>query len=139
MTDQTKLCQVLLVEDSEADCELLIQLMRQNGFQGTLFWARDGEEALSYLLPEATAPHLVILDLGLPKINGYEVLQTIRKTPHTAELPVVILTTSRMADDIFRCQGLGISRFQTKPSELCELEDLARQLVRFSEACVSPL
>jgi two-component system response regulator len=112
---------ILLVEDTPSDAELIIQALGVDSQQVTV--ARDGVEALDRLLrrgAHASAtpdqrPILVILDIKLPRLDGFEVLQAIRAVPSTRALPVVMLTSSIVERDVARCYRLGANSYVQKP------------------------
>lgn len=115
--------EILLVEDNEADAELMCRDFKHAKFANPLKVVRDGEAALDYLSGQGKSgrgrapalPHLVLLDLNLPGISGLEVLRRLRKDPHTKALPVVILTVSRHDRDILECGRLGADNYIIKP------------------------
>ena len=124
---------LLLVEDNAADANLLMTLLRDTPFRGEVAWVRDGEQALDFLFQRGA--HLysqpvqgLILDLGLPKLSGREVLETLRSEERFRDLPVVILSSSSMSTDIFKCHQLGISGYLTKPSDLSDYHSMAVRL-----------
>ncbi len=79
--------------------------------------ARDGAEALEYLLSNRPKPKVVFLDLKLPKIDGIEVLRRVRSDERTRSLPVVVLTSSQEERDISECYKLGVNSYVVKPVE----------------------
>jgi chemotaxis family two-component system response regulator Rcp1 len=112
--------EILLVEDSPGDV-----CLTQEGLKGTkvphrLNVVSDGEQAMSFLerrqpFEQAPRPHLILLDLNLPKLNGREVLARIRKDPSLKRIPVVILTTSDAESDIQASYDLHANSYVTKP------------------------
>lgn len=113
---------ILLVEDNPNDLELSLAALRRSQLANEIVVARDGAEALDYLLArgehEGRAdgnPAVVILDLKLPKLDGLEVLQTIKNTPLVSHTPVVMLTSSREERDLIRSYELGVNAFVVKP------------------------
>jgi two-component system, response regulator len=114
--------QVLLVEDSDSDAELTRRALAEWRFSGGVALARDGEEALAFLFgPQAAAGgrsdglRLVLLDLKLPRIGGFEVLRRIRADERTRHIPVVVLTSSDRDQDVQRAYALGANSFVSKP------------------------
>jgi len=115
--------QILLVEDNVDDELLILRALKMNRVGNGVFVARDGAEALDWLFAagpyaqrDASAlPAVVLLDLKLPKIDGLEVLQRIRADARTALLPVVILTSSDMEEDVARGYKFGANSFVRKP------------------------
>ncbi len=114
---------VLLVEDNADHTELILRSLRDHRVANRIFHMTDGEEALNYLLrrgayvdPAASPrPHVVLLDLRLPKIDGLEVLKTIRTSDELARTPVVILTTSRAEQDVAKAYEYHANSYLVKP------------------------
>ena len=122
MTDLNSV-EILLVEDNPRDAELTIRALKKNNLANSLFHVEDGEEALDFLLSrgkyngqEVTrSPRVVLLDLKLPKINGLEVLRTIRADERTRKIPVVVITSSSEDPDISTAYQLGANSYVVKP------------------------
>ena len=101
---------ILLVEDNPNDAELTQRALRKNDLGARLTIAKDGAEALEYLLSSRPRPKVIFLDLKLPKIDGIEVLRRLRADDRTRSIPVVVLTSSQEERDIAECYKLGCSR-----------------------------
>jgi two-component system response regulator len=129
---------VLYVEDSADDFALLELAARKCGTPFFLQRAADGEEAIAYLNGASSYadrdahpfPDLVLLDLKMPPLDGFEVLQWIRDNPVTRALPVVVLAGSRFRADIRRALELGAQSYAAKPGTLAELEVLVEQIAK---------
>lgn len=109
---------VLLVEDDPDDVFFVTEAFKISAPSITVRVARDGEEAISYLLGEearADRPALVLLDLKLPRKSGLEVLQSFRRDPGAAPVPVIVLTSSQSDADIRRAYELGANSYLVKP------------------------
>ena len=127
---------ILLVEDNADDELLTLRALRKNNILNEVIVVRDGEEALDFLFGTGAhagrdinvLPQVVLLDLKLPKIDGLEVLQRIRREPHTHLLPVVILTTSNEEKDILNGYELGANSYVRKPVDFDQFFEAARQL-----------
>jgi len=127
---------VLYVEDSTDDFVLLKLASRKCGTPFSLQHAEDGEQAIAYLSgtgvyadrEEHPFPDLVLLDLKLPRLDGFEVLQWIRQNPNTRSLPVVVLAGSTFRADVRRALELGANSYATKPGTFSELEVLLDQM-----------
>jgi CheY-like chemotaxis protein len=115
---------LLLIEDNPADIKIAQRALREADHGVELVVARDGREALEYLLregphgsPDWKPPALVLLDVNLPGLTGRQVLEQIRATPRLRTLPVVVLTTSRRIEDIQEMYGAGANSYIEKPQE----------------------
>jgi len=113
---------ILLVEDNPKDLELTLVALEKTHLANKVIIARDGEEALDYLLGRGNDgerpkehPAVVLLDLKLPKVDGLQVLQSIRSDRELGRVPVVILTSSREEQDLVRSYELGVNAFVVKP------------------------
>ena len=119
---------ILLVEDSPDDEELTLRALRKNKIANPVVVARDGVEALDYL--HGTGPHagrdttlqpqVMLLDLNLPRIDGLEVLRRVRAHELTRLLPTVVLTSSKMDEDVIRSYSLGANGYVRKPVDFGE-------------------
>ncbi len=129
-------CKILLVEDNPDDEMLCLRALEKNHIISEVIIAHDGAEALDYLFahdPQAghdanTLPHLMLLDLKLPKVNGFEVLERVRANPRTKLLPIVILTTSTEEQDLMQSYDLGVNSYIRKPVDFAEFTEVVRQL-----------
>lgn len=124
MTDTHKLKPILLVEDDARDLELTLVALEKSQLANEVVVARDGAEALEYLNREGEHagrsegnPAVVLLDLKLPKVNGLEVLRTVRETPALKSIPVVMLTSSQTESDVVQSYDLGVNAYVVKPVE----------------------
>jgi CheY-like chemotaxis protein len=122
---------VLLVEDAEVHVAFAKLAFERHGLADELQVARDGEAAMALLDRAADRPpSLVILDLGLPRMSGFDVLEAIRAhgSAHVRRTPVIVLTTSRSPSDVRRAYELCANSFVSKPVELDEFVDLIGDL-----------
>jgi len=127
---------ILLVEDNADDIELTLRAFRKSKIVNELVVARDGVEALDYLLATGTHagrdsssnPVVVLLDLKLPKIGGLEVLKRMRAEERTRRTPVVVLTSSGEEKDILSSYDLGANSFVRKPVDFSRFVEAAQQL-----------
>lgn len=128
--------EILLVEDSLSDARLTIEGLRDGHIKHRLTLVCDGAEAAQFLFragPFARAPHpdLILLDLDLPKKSGRELLQEIRHDPDLAATPVVILTASRVHEEILRSEHLEVESYIVKPVDIDKFLSLVRQLKKY--------
>ena len=130
---------VLLVEDNPDDEALALRALRKNNIHAEVVVARDGAEALEYLFGTGAysgrnpceRPHVVLLDLKLPKIDGLEVLRQLRADPRTKTQPVVILTTSKEHNDVQTGYALHANSCIRKPVDFNEFTDAIRQIAHY--------
>jgi two-component system, response regulator len=127
---------ILLVEDNDAHAELVIRGMRDQQVANRIHHVVDGEQALDYLFqrgayadPEKNPrPNLVLLDLRLPRVDGLEVLRTIKTTPALVRIPVVILTSSDAESDIARSYDYHANSYLVKPLDFKTFTRLMKDL-----------
>ena len=127
---------ILLVEDNPDDEELTLRALRQNGIMNEVIVARDGAEALDYLLSlgrfsgrdSKEMPKVVLLDLRLPKIDGLEVLRRLRADERTRLLPIVMLTSSDEEGDILASYESRVNSYVRKPVEFAQFTEVIKQL-----------
>ena len=119
---------ILLVEDNVDHIELTTRALRENGMLNDIYVAEDGEEALDFLYrrkkysdkTKAPRPGLILLDIKLPKIDGFEVLQKIKNDPDLKSIPVIMLTTSSREEEIIKGFANGVNSYVTKPIDFNE-------------------
>jgi two-component system response regulator len=127
---------ILLVEDNPDDEELTLRAFRRNNILNEVVIARDGQEALDFLMGEGShadrdphdRPALALLDLNLPLVSGLEVLRQIRSDPRTELIPVVILTTSREEQDVVESYRLRANSYIRKPVDFEKFVEAVSQL-----------
>lgn len=124
---------ILLVEDNPDDEELTVMSLRDAGLKNRIVVTHDGVEAIRWIeaCPADELPVVVLLDLGLPRLDGFEVLQRLRSSDVTRALPVVILTSSDVADDIARSYRLGVNSYVRKPVDFGEFAAAVRHLGKY--------
>ena len=125
MKDNKQTATILLAEDDQEDILLASEAFKQVGLPNILRSVQDGEALMSYLNHQGLyndplrypAPHLILLDLNMPRKNGFEVLTDIKSDPRHRTIPVVVFSTTRRIDDIKRSYQLGANCFISKPSD----------------------
>jgi chemotaxis family two-component system response regulator Rcp1 len=121
--DNGKLVEILLVEDNPGDVRLTLEAFREGKVRNKINVVNDGIEALAYLRKEGkyadvSRPDVILLDLNLPRKDGREVLEEIKKKPNLSRIPVVILTTSQAEQDVLQTYNLHANCYITKPVDL---------------------
>jgi CheY-like chemotaxis protein len=107
--------QVLVVDDDEADAALAVNILRRHPNVGSVVAIASPEEALAKLMSGRLAPHLILLDIQMPRINGFKFVEAIDRIPEVRDTPVVMLTTSRFERDVARARQLRASGYIIKP------------------------
>jgi len=128
--------EILLVEDNPGDVRLTTEALAEAKVRNRLSVARDGVEALQYLRREApfedaVRPDIILLDLNMPRMDGREVLEEIKRDPSLSLIPVVVLTTSQADEDILRSYQLHASCYITKPVDLEQFLRVVRSVEDF--------
>ena len=128
--------EILLVEDSLADAGLAMEALKKGRVQCRVSLVRDGEEAIQFLHREAIyakapRPDMILLDLNLPKKDGREVLAEIRMNDEFKGIPVVVLTASRVHEEVLRRENLQVDSYMTKPVDLEQFIGVVKSLRRF--------
>ena len=133
MTAKGKMIEILLVEDNPGDVRLTREALAEGKIRNALSVARDGQEALDFLLrkEDHPRPDVILLDLNLPRKNGLEVLSIIKNDEELKKIPVVILTTSEDERDILQSYELHANCYITKPVELHNFLEVMRCLQSF--------
>ena len=127
---------ILLVEDNPDDVALTLRAFKKSNILNEVIVAQDGAEALNYLFASGDyagrdtgkMPHLILLDLKLPKMDGMEVLRRMRADARTRLLPVVILTSSKEEQDVIDGYNLGCNSYIRKPVDFAQFSEAIRQL-----------
>lgn len=125
MQDRNKIpITILVCDDDEDDRMLTQQALEDAHISNTIRFVEDGEQLLDYLFQRgafggeaglAPRPGLILLDLNMPKLDGREALKAIKEDPALRDIPVVVLTTSRLDEDVAKSYKLGVNSFITKP------------------------
>lgn len=124
---------ILLVEDDATHAMLIMRTFERLDLPVDLDWVKDGEEALNYLHKhkderDHRVPNLIILDLRLPKLDGHEVLREIRQSEELSAIPVVILSTSKVDEDILKAYTNRANGYLVKPVDFDKLQEMIKYL-----------
>jgi chemotaxis family two-component system response regulator Rcp1 len=121
---------IVIAEDSGADMILVKETLRVAGIEAELQIFLDGEDCARYLSSNEEPPDAIIVDLNLPRIDGFELLRAVRGNPRFNRVPVAVLTSSRRPEDRQRSLDLGADDFITKPSRLDEFLETVGSAIR---------
>ena len=135
----TKPITILIADDDADDRMMAKEALDECRLTNPIDFVEDGVELLAYLRGEgryaapgaSRRPGLIILDLNMPKMDGREALQAIKADPSLRRIPVVVMTTSKAEEDIFRTYDLGVSSFITKPVTFDGLVSVMRDMGRY--------
>jgi len=127
---------VLLVEDNEGDVRLIKEAFNESKIDKSFSVAKDGEDALNYLYrrgqySECIRPDIILLDINLPRKNGFEVLEQIKKDPELRRIPVIMLSSSSSEDHIAKSYDLNANCYLTKPVDFDEYTQVVRIIEDF--------
>src|SRR5688572_18321872 len=131
-----KIIPTILIADDDADDRMMIkEALEENNFSHSLHFVEDGEELLDYLhqrgkfvSEKVIRPHLIILDLNMPKVDGRQALSHIKSNANLKRIPVIVLTTSQADEDIITSYDLGVNSFICKPVHFNDLVLVAREI-----------
>ena len=122
MTTRINSTNILLVEDNPTDAELAIRALKKYNLANDLVWVKDGAEALDFIFSRGAYsdrkpgfPKVILLDLRLPKLDGKEVLRSLKNNDQTKTIPVVILTSSKEDRGVAESYQLGVNSYISKP------------------------
>jgi CheY-like chemotaxis protein len=129
---------ILVVDDSDADISILNRAILKAGIESRVLSLHDGQEAIDYLSHEDgfnerthPMPELMLLDLKMPKMDGFDVLLWLQSQPRLKRLPVMVLSSSQQDRDVDRAYDLGANCYVQKPSSLAGYTDIAEGLREF--------
>jgi len=126
---------ILYVEDSKLDVELTLEVFKDNKILNPIIVAKDGVEALEYLRMEGEFsnrssgnPGMILLDLKMPRMDGLELLNIIKKDEKLKTIPVVMLTSSKEEKDLIKSYELGVNAYVVKPVDFIAFTDLVKEI-----------
>ncbi|HEX2896777.1 MAG TPA: response regulator [candidate division Zixibacteria bacterium] len=127
---------ILLVEDNPADIRLATEALKEGGVVSDLSVVTDGMDAINFLkrtgkYSDSPRPELILLDLNLPRKNGFDVLQVLKADPNLKSIPVIMLTTSSAEEDIVKSYNLNANCFVTKPTDLEQFLEVVKTIEEF--------
>lgn len=144
MDSKARSLTILLAEDDEGHATLVKRSLARAGVVNDVVHVWDGQEALDYVqrasgLPPAARPSLLLLlDLNMPRVDGFEVLERLKADERTASIPVIVLTTTNDVRDVDRCYRLGCNVFVNKPVAYEAFSEAVRRLSLFVQIVIVP-
>ncbi len=130
---------ILLAEDNKMDIELTLDAFRESRLKNKINVVHDGEEALNYLLgtgiysdrEKYPLPGLILLDLKMPKIDGFEVLKRVKSTPVIKRIPIIVLTSSKDEGDRIMSYDSGANSYLVKPVTFEGFMDVVKKITEY--------
>jgi CheY-like chemotaxis protein len=128
--------EILLAEDEPSDADLCLRALRRKNVANRVVWVQDGAEALDFLFARgayasrthAGRPRLLLLDVMMPRVNGFEVLRRLRADERFATMPVVIMTSSAEERDIVKGYDLGVNSYVPKPVDFASFQQAVEEV-----------
>jgi CheY-like chemotaxis protein len=138
---------ILIIEDDPNDVILLKRALTREDINNPIQVVHDGQEALDYLQGEGKYadrakfpfPSVVFTDLKMPRMSGFDVLEWLRKHPECSVIPVIILTASKLDEDIKKAYQMGANAYLVKPSQIGDLQEMVKTAYNFWAWCEKPL
>src|SRR5262245_4353673 len=130
---------ILIADDDSDDRMLALDAFRENHLPNELRFVEDGEELMDFLkrqgkykgLAGSPLPALILLDLNMPKKDGREALKEIKTDPELRRIPIIVMTTSKEEEDVYKAYELGVNSFITKPASFDSLVEIVRALTDY--------
>jgi CheY-like chemotaxis protein len=124
---------IIIADDDQEDIDFIKEAFEENCIRNPLVTAYNGEELLNKLqvFKEIPGPAFILLDLNMPIMNGQEAINAIKSDPELRHIPIVVLTTSKSEEDIFKSYNLGVSAYISKPVTMDGLTQIVKQLKEF--------
>lgn len=127
-----KALRLIIAEDDLDDQLLLRDALADNGIEpAQTLYVKNGDELIQQLKSSPDQPHMVLLDLNMPKKDGRQALKEIKSTAEIKHIPIIVLTTSNSSDEIIRCYREGTNTFFTKPSSYHDLVEIVRIIKKY--------
>ena len=128
--------EILLAEDEPSDADLCMRALRRKNVANRVVWVQDGAEALDFLFARgsyasrayANRPRLLLLDIMMPRVDGFEVLRQLRADKRFASMPVVIMTSSAQERDIVKGYDLGVNSYVPKPVDFASFQHAVEEV-----------
>ncbi len=143
MSVETKGFQIVIAEDDEDDYLLTMEALKEAGIESQIKWVKNGEELMDYLnsITKSSSvveggknplkPRLILLDLNMPRKDGREVLEDIKKNSVLRQIPIIVLTTSKADIDVSHAYDLGVNSFIQKPVRFSDFVDVIKVLSHY--------
>lgn len=130
---------ILLVEDNHSDADLTMRALARGGVGASIRWVQDGVEALDFVngtgefagRDSSELPKLVLLDLKMPRLDGFDVLRAMKANERTRPIPVIVMTSSNQRRDVAECYRIGANGYVTKPIDVAKLSSMIVRVANY--------
>ena len=131
---------VIVIEDDMDDQEILTEVFKKLGYKNTIVFFQDGTEALEYLNSTEIVPFLILSDVNMPKINGFELREKVftNEQLHTKCIPYLFFTTSADKKSVVDAYALSVQGFFVKPASFDKLESTIKKIMEYWKECIAP-
>jgi CheY-like chemotaxis protein len=131
---------VVVIEDDEDDQEMLADIFKTLNYKNKIVFFKDGNAALDYFNKTEIIPFLILSDINMPRINGFELLNKIHTNEllHIKCIPYLFFTTSATKESVIDAYALSVQGFFVKPSSFEKLESMIRKIMEYWKECIAP-
>lgn len=137
---------ILIVEDDESDYHLIEMALKETRFPTRVRWVRDGEEARQYLVGddpfqnrrEHPLPDIIMLDLKMPRMGGFEFIEWLRRSPYFRSVPAMVMSSSSLPEDVHRAADVGATTYFVKPHRFEDFVDLLQHIAAYWSYALQP-
>lgn len=131
---------IIIIEDDVEDQEILVEIFKKLGYENTIVYFGDGNEALDYLNKTDVHPFLILSDINMPKINGFELRNKVftNEQLQTKCIPYLFFTTAANKKSVVEAYALSVQGFFKKPDSIDELESTIRKIIEYWQECIAP-
>lgn len=131
---------IIVIEDDADDQELLVDIFKKLGYTNKIIYFQDGNDALVYLNKSEVQPFLILSDINMPKLNGFELRNKIFTDQQLQSkcIPYLFLTTSANKKSVVDAYSMSVQGFFVKPNSMQAIEDTIRKIIEYWKECIAP-
>lgn len=131
---------IIVIEDDEDDQELLVEIFKNLGYVNKIIYFQDGNDALDYLNKSEVQPFLILSDINMPRLNGFELRNKIftDEQLQTKCIPYLFFTTAANKKSVMDAYSMSVQGFFVKPSSIQALENTIKKIVEYWKECIAP-
>ena len=131
---------IVIIEDDQDDQELLVEIFKNLGYENKIVYFQDGNDALVYLNKSDVQPFLILSDINMPKLNGFELRNRIFTDEQLQSrcIPYLFFTTAANKKSVVDAYSMSVQGFFVKPTSMQALEDTIRKIVEYWKECIAP-